>query len=282
MNLRGMASLAALFCGAAFAIAAPFSAEVTAKDAVLRTGALTARISRWTPALRLSGPSGEDILSPAMQGLGMEEFRLVVDGDDHKVLAWVGAPSMHAGSLSQFTCVYEIWRGVEAVFVSSRLYNRESAYESHCNFLWCFQAKDEVFASSSGAVRLAGAGQRLQGVESWAFFASPGGGRGLGLVTDGLGAIQRKIASNASPTDWDKEPSRVWMWLASNDPGDGLHDTTGLGARLWKFKEGEYNEIKFAAFQADSKEACAAMFEKLSGPEFSSLWKYDQKVERAK
>lgn len=248
-----------------------FSATLKNGVATLRSGALTCSVSKWSPALAI----GTDAIQP-VAAIKPEEFKLVVDAQDRKALAWIGAPELKGGNLTQFTCVYEIRRGVAAVFVSSRLYNREDAMAAKCTLAWGFRAKDKSFESAGGTATLAGAAQKLA-VKEWALFHKPGESEGLCLVTDGLDQIQRKFSSNSSPAQWDAPATRnqVWMSLAANEPDDGLHGTTGAGRAVWKIAPGDYNELNFVAFHAKDKMDAAARFKRLTAdPALAKLWRY--------
>jgi len=239
------------------------AAKLDGKTLTMRTGSLTANVHASWPGLTIASPLGKDTLQP--RGFKPGELKLIFDSPDRKTAAWVGDVETLGGELVQFTCVYEIRRGVEAVFVSSRLYNREDSMRSLCSFSWGFPVKAKTFESVGGPVPLLSASQKLKGVADWALFHKEGETGGLCVVTDGLDQLPRKFSGNGG----------AWLNLAANHDDDGLFGVTGIHEKVWKFAPGGYNEIKFVAFHAEGREDAAAMFKRLSeDPELAALWRY--------
>ena len=256
-----------------------FAANVTKNNAELQSGGLKFKMGGATANFSVSLPSGDEAFNLYMgdKYCPMEEFKLVLDEPDRKILVWVGAPVVTGGSLAQFTCEYEIRRGLPAVFVRCRLYNRDEAGPASCYFLWAFQMKSPTLESAGGTVHLGGQDIKLLNTKDWLFSAAPEAQGGLGIVTDGLDIIQRKVFSSWTQQKWDDVEQRgksSWVkWhLAVNHGADGLNGSTGL--KPWTFDKDDYSSMNFVVFPAKSKEDCAAMFKKLSEAELAGRWKY--------
>lgn len=224
-----------------------FSVKIVAHSCTLISGKLKVFIPKNYPMVIFKTNIEQVSLYANVGKFKSEEFKLIVDEPDRKVLARRGEKTEKDGGICQFYCEYEIRKGLPLLFIRSRLFNCDAS-PAKCNFLWGFKNGRNLIESTDGTVNMGPAWHPLPNARDW-IYSKTDTGIGIAILYKGLGNPGRSVFTNFSARDWEKNKARAWWFLSCNK-----------NATLGLVETGKYQEMNLIVFLTESKESIRKVF----------------------